>query len=286
MSATSARAGAPPAAAAPARIDLLTRIRHELNDGFVMTWRNLMRWVRLPQLLVVSTVQPIMFVLLFNFVFGGPIDIPGIDNYIDYLLAGIFVQATTFGATQTGVALAEDLAQGVIDRFRSLPMSRSAVLAGRTTADAVRGLFVVLLMTVIGLLIGFRFGGTVLGAVAAIVLVVAFGFALSWIAAVVGMSMRSPEAAQAASFVWVFPLVFASSAFVPTQTMPDWLAAFAENQPVSAVANAARALMLGEPGEAIAGGSAGELTLQALLWIAALLAVAVPLAIQRYRRAV
>lgn len=275
-----------PTAAEPQRIDLLTRIRHEVSDGLVMTWRNLMRWVRLPQLLVVSTIQPIMFVLLFNFVFGGPIDIPGIDNYIDFLLAGIFVQATTFGATQTGVALAEDLDRGVIDRFRSLPMSRSAVLAGRTTADAVRGLFVVLLMTVIGSLIGFRFGGTVLGAVAAIGIVVAFGFALSWVAAVVGMSMRSPEAAQAASFVWVFPLVFASSAFVPTQTMPPWLAAFAENQPVSAVANAARALMLGEPGEAIAGGSAGELSLRALLWIAAIIAVAFPLAIRRYRRAV
>lgn len=265
---------------------LAERVRNELNDGVVMTWRNLMRWVRLPQLVVVSTIQPIIFVLLFNFVFGGPIDIPGIDNYIDYLLAGIFVQTATFGATQTGVALSEDLQRGVIDRFRSLPMSRSAVLAGRTTADAVRGAFVVLLITVVGLLLGFRFGGTVLGALTALVLVVAFGFALSWISAIVGMTMKSPEAAQAASFVWVFPFVFASSAFVPTATMPPWLAAFAANQPVSAVANAVRALLLGAPGEAIGGGSTLALTGRAALWIAGILAVAFPLAIRRYRRAV
>ena len=268
------------------RPPLLTRLRWELSDAGVMTWRNLLRWVRLPQLLVVSTIQPIMFVLLFNFVFGGPIDIAGIDNYIDYLLAGIFVQATTFGATQTGVALAEDLDKGVIDRFRSLPMSRGAVLAGRTAADALRGLFVVGLMTLVGALIGFRFQAGVLSALAAVAIVVAFGFALCWVAAVIGMSMRGAEAAQAASFVWVFPLVFASSAFVPTQEMPAWLAAFADNQPVSAVANAARALMLGEPGEAIAGASAGSLALQALAWVAGILAVAVPLAVRRYRRAV
>ncbi len=268
------------------RRPLLTRLRWELSDAGVMTWRNLLRWVRLPQLLVVSTIQPIMFVLLFNYVFGGPIDIAGIDNYIDYLLAGIFVQATTFGATQTGVALAEDLDKGVIDRFRSLPMSRGAVLAGRTAADALRGLFVVGLMTLVGALIGFRFQAGVLSALAAVAIVVAFGFALCWVAAVIGMSMRGAEAAQAASFVWVFPLVFASSAFVPTQEMPAWLAAFADNQPVSAVANAARALMLGEPGEAIAGASAGSLALQALAWVAGILAVAVPLAVRRYRRAV
>ena len=285
MSASADLAPAPPAATGP-RQSPLTWLRWELSDAGVMTWRNLMRWVRLPQLVVVSTIQPIMFVLLFNFVFGGPIDIAGIDNYIDYLLAGIFVQATTFGATQTGVALAEDLDKGVIDRFRSLPMSRGAVLTGRTIADALRGLFVVGLMTVIGMLIGFRFQAGWLSALGAVAIVVAFGFALCWVAAVIGMSMKGAEAAQAASFVWVFPLVFASSAFVPTQEMPGWLAAFADNQPVSAVANAARALMLGEPGEAIAGGTAGSLSLQAIAWIVGILVVAGPLAVRRYRRAV
>ena len=264
----------------------LERLRWEIADAWVMTWRNLMRWVRLPQLVVVSTIQPIMFVLLFNFVFGGPIQIPGVDNYIDFLLAGIYVQATAFGATQTGVALAEDLSRGVIDRFRSLPMSRGAVLAGRTIADALRAAFVVLLMTGVGLLIGFRFQGGVLGAAGGIVIVVAFGFAMSWVAAIIGMSMKGVEGAQAASFVWVFPLVFASSAFVMPATMPDWLAAFASNQPVSAVADAARVLMLGEVGEQVVGKTTGEALLFAVAWILGILAVAMPLAVRRYRRAV
>lgn len=274
------------APATPARPTLAHRAYWELVDARVMTWRNLMRWVRLPQLIVVSTIQPVMFVLLFNYVFGGSLSIPGIDNYIDYLLAGILVQTSTFGSTQTGVALAEDLRRGVIDRFRSLPMSRAAVLIGRTAADALRGLFVVGLMLVVGVVVGFRFGGGPLRALAAVAIVVTFGFAMSWVSAVVGMWMRSAEAAQAASFVWVFPLVFASSAFVPPAAMPTWLRLFAEHQPVTAAVNAARALLLGQPGEAVVGASAGAAALSALAWIAAILAVAVPLAVRRYRRVV
>lgn len=262
------------------------RLRWEVTDALVMTWRNLMRWVRLPQLVVVSTIQPIMFVLLFNFVFGGALVIPGVDNYIDFLLAGIFVQATAFGATQTGVALAEDLSRGVIDRFRSLPMSRSAVLAGRTFADAIRGAFVVGLMTLVGVAVGFRFQNGVGPALAAIAIVVGFGYAMTWIAAFIGMSMKNAEAAQAASFVWVFPLVFASSAFVPPASMPTWLRVFAEHQPVTATADAARTLMLGPAGERIVGMSAGQASLRAVAWIVAILAVAVPLAVRRYRRTV
>lgn len=272
--------------ASPAQPTGVDRLRWEVADALVMTWRNLMRWIRLPQLVVVSTIQPIMFVLLFNFVFGGALQIPGVDNYIDFLLAGIFVQATAFGATQTGVALAEDLDRGVIDRFRSLPMSRSAVLAGRTFADAIRGAFVVGLMTLVGVAVGFRFQNGFLPALAAIAIVVAFGFSLSWIAAVIGMTMKDAEGAQAAGFVWVFPLVFASSAFVPPASMPNWLRVFADHQPVSAVANAARTLMLGRPGEQIVGMSAGQASLRAIAWVAAILAVAVPLAVRRYRRTV
>jgi ABC-2 type transport system permease protein/oleandomycin transport system permease protein len=249
------------------------------GDILAVMGRNLRHWLRQPQLLVFSTVQPVMFVLLFNYVFGGAIgselEAAGI-SYIDFLLPGIFIQVTAFGTTQTAVGLAEDLAGGMIDRFRSLPMARSAVLAGRTMADACRSLFVVALITGVGTLIGFRFRGGVLASLGAIAVVVAFGFALAWVFALVGMSVKGAEAAQAAGFVWIFPLVFASSAFVPTQTMPDWLRVFADNQPVTRVVNAVRALTLGNP--------AGEEVAIALAWIAAIAVVFVPLAVRKYRR--
>ncbi len=216
-----------------------------------------------------------MFVLLFNYVFGGAIEVPGV-NYIDFLLPGIFIQVTAFGTTQTAVGLAEDLSGGMIDRFRSLPMARSAVLAGRTLADVCRSLFVVSLITIVGTLIGFSFAGGLFGFLAAVGIVVLFGFSLSWVFALVGMSVKGAEAAQAAGFVWIFPLVFASSAFVPTETMPGWLQVFANNQPVTRVVDAVRALTLGLP--------AGEAALYALLWVAGILLVFVPLAVRKYRR--
>src|SRR5205807_570608 len=203
-----------------------------LSDALAMTKRNLLRYLRLPNLLVFSTVQPVMFVLLFAYVFGGAIKVPGV-NYKDYLMPGIFVQTVIFGSVQTGVGLSDDLAKGMIDRFRSLPMARSAVLAGRTLSDTVRNTFVVLLMTGVGLAIGFRFHGTFLESIAALVLAVFFGLAFSWISALIGMSVRDPEAAQAAGFIWIFPLVFASSAFVPISSMPSWLQVFTRNNPVS-----------------------------------------------------
>jgi ABC transporter DrrB family efflux protein len=249
------------------------------GDVLAVMGRNLRHWVRQPQLLVFSTIQPIMFVLLFNYVFGGAIggelEAAGI-SYIDFLLPGIFIQVTAFGTTQTAVGLAEDLAGGMVDRFRSLPMARSAVLAGRTLADVCRSLFVVLLIILVGTLIGFRFRGGVLAAIAAIALVVAFAFALSWVFALVGLSVSGAEAAQAAGFVWIFPLVFASSAFVPTETMPDWLRAFADNQPVTRIVDAIRGLVLGTP--------AGDDVLAALAWIGAIAVVFAPLAVRRYRR--
>jgi ABC-2 type transport system permease protein len=203
--------------------------------------------------------------------------VAGVDNYIDFLMAGILVQTVIFGSTQTGVGLAEDMSRGMVDRFRSLPMARSAVLAGRTLSDTVRNLFVVCLMLVVGTLVGFRFHAGFVPALGAVGLALAFGLAFSWISALIGLSVRDVESAQAAGFVWVFPLVFASSAFVPVATMPGWLQAFADINPVTITVNALRALTLGGP--------TVRPVLEALAWIAGILLVFVPLAVNRYRRA-
>lgn len=257
----------------------LSRLSWTVSDTLVMAKRNLLRYLRLPQLLVFSTVQPIMFVLLFAFVFGGAIATPGVD-YINYLIPGILVQTVLFGASQTTVGLADDLAHGMVDRFRSLPMARVAVLAGRTLADSTRNLFVVLLMLGVGALIGFRFEGGALAAAGAVALVVVFGFAFSWISALIGLAVKDTETAQVAGFIWIFPLVFASSAFVPVQTMPGWLRAFAEVQPISVTVNAVRYLTSG----GAAPGTAASDPLFALLWSTGLLALFVPLAVARFRR--
>jgi ABC-2 type transport system permease protein len=246
-----------------------------VKDVLALTKRNLLRYSRVPQLLVFSTIQPVMFVLLFAYVFGGAINVPS-ESYIDFLIPGILVQTVVFGSTQTGVGLAEDLSRGMVDRFRSLPMARSAVLAGRTLSDMARNLFVVLLMLGVGTLIGFRFHAGFVSAVAAVLLVVAFGFAFSWISALIGLALKDVETAQVAGFVWVFPLVFASSMFVPVETMPGWLQGFAGWNPVSNCVDAMRALSLGGP--------VTTEVLQALAWIVAILVVFVPLAVSRYRR--
>lgn len=259
----------------------LRRLAWTVSDTLVMAKRNLLRYLRLPQLLVFSTVQPIMFVLLFAFVFGGAISTPGVD-YINYLIPGILVQTVLFGASQTTVGLADDLAHGMVDRFRSLPMARSAVLAGRTLADSARNVFVVLLMLGVGALIGFRFEGGVLASAGAVALVVGFGFAFSWISALIGLVVKDTETAQVAGFIWIFPLVFASSAFVPVQTMPGWLQAFAEVQPISVTVNAVRYLT----SDGVAPGTAASDVGLALLWVAGILAAFVPLAVAQYRRSV
>lgn len=254
------------------------RLRHNVADAVVIAQRNLMRYVRLPQLLAFSTIQPVMFVLLFNYVFGGALFLPpDVDAYIDFLMAGILVQTVLFGATQATVGLAEDLAGGMVDRFRSLPMGRAAVMAGRTMADSLRNVFVVLLMLGVGTLIGFRVHDGLWPAVAAVALVVAFGFAISWISAFLGLITRDPETAQVAGFIWVFPLVFASSAFVPVETMPQWLQTFAEVQPISVTVDTVRALFLGRPLDSL---------LPSLAWMVGILAVFVPLSIRQYRRSV
>ncbi len=248
------------------------------SDAAVMTKRNLLKYRRIPTLLLFSTIQPVMFVLLFVFVFGGAVQFGGATNYATFLLPGIFAQTAIFGSTNTGIGLAEDINRGLIERFKSLPMSQSAVLVGRTLSDAARNTFVVILMTIVGYLVGFRFEGSALQAVAALALAVLFGFAFSWISAWIGLTVRDVETAQAAGFIWVFPLTFASSAFVPTETMPGWLQGFADVNPVTVAVNTLRSLTFGQ--------SPTPDLWWMLAWVGAILAVFVPLAVRQYRRAV
>ncbi len=253
----------------------LGRLKLTLADTLVLTKRSLTHTVRSPELLIFATIQPVMFVLLFRYVFGGAIAVRG-TSYVNYLMAGIFVQSVSFGAMTTGVGLATDLTQGLVDRFRSLPMSRSAVLTGRTLGDLGRNMFTVLVMLGVGLLVGFRPHGSPLRWLGAAGLLLLISFSLSWISATIGLLVRNVEAVQSAGFVWLFPLTFASSAFVPTSSMPGVLRAFAEHQPITQVVNAVRALVLDRPV-----GSAGW---QAVVWCVGILAVFVPLSVRLYRR--
>jgi ABC-2 type transport system permease protein/oleandomycin transport system permease protein len=257
----------------------LQELQWVISDIWVMTHRNLLRYMRLPQLLVFSTIQPVMFVLLFSFVFGGAIDIPNL-SYIDYLMPGILIQTVLFGSIQTGVGLAEDLSKGMIDRFRSLPMARSAVLMGRTISDMVRNMFVVVLLVGVGYIIGLRFDTGVLQVVVALALTVLLGLAFSWISATIGLYVRDGESAQVASQIWIFPLIFASSAFVPPGTMPDALRIFASINPVTLTADAVRALTQTQ------GGDLWPALGWSIAWIVGLLVVFIPFAVRRYRRSV
>jgi ABC transporter DrrB family efflux protein len=245
------------------------------NIGTVTT-RNLHRLVRVPTLIAFATAQPVMFVLLFTYTWGGAIHPPGVTRYIDYALPGIWVLAIAFGASQTGVAIADDLTTGMIDRFRALPMARSAVLAGRTAADAIRNLFVLALMTGIGYTIGFRFHAGPAAALAGIGLALAVGVVFSWIFALLGLVVRDPESAGIGGLLAVIPLIFTSSTFVPVATFPGWLQAFAKLNPITVTVDALRVSCLGGPTAVPMG--------QALGWIAGLLAVTVPAAVLRYRR--
>ena len=246
-----------------------------LANVATVTGRNLHRLVRVPTLIAFATVQPVLFVLLFNYAWGGAIHPPGVQRYIDYALPGIYVLAIGFGASQTGVAIADDLATGMIDRFRALPMSRSAVLAGRTAADAIRNLFVLALMTGVAYAIGFRFHAGPAAAVAGIGLALAVGVAFSWIFALLGLLVRDPESAGIGGLLAVIPLIFTSSTFVPVATFPGWLQAFAKVNPITVTVDAIRVLCLGGPTAAP--------VWQAMAWIGALLVVTAPAAIIRYR---
>jgi ABC-2 type transport system permease protein/oleandomycin transport system permease protein len=247
-----------------------------LDNVATVTARNLRRLIRVPTLIAFATVQPILFVLLFTYAWGGAVHPPGVDTYIDYALPGIWVLSIAFGASQTGVAIADDLATGMIDRFRALPMARSAVLAGRTTADAARNLFVLTLMTAVGSAIGFRFHAGATAALAAIGLALGVGLAFSWSFALLGLLVRDPESAGIGGLLAVIPLIFTSSTFVPVATFPGWLQAFADVNPITVFVDALRALCLGGPTAAP--------VWQAIGWLGGLVAVVGPAAVWRYRR--
>jgi ABC transporter DrrB family efflux protein len=248
-----------------------------LRDSWALTRRNLRTIARQPQLLVFATIQPVIFILLFRFVFGGAIQAPGDIDYVNYLLTGIFVQTICFAAIQTGIGLSDDLSKGIVDRFKSMPVARVAVLAGRTAADLIRNTAVIAIMVVVGYAVGFRFTNGVGGALLAVLLLLAWGFVFSWLGAFLGLTLKSPETVQAASFPLIFPLVFASSIFVPVQTMPGWLQAFVKVNPITLVTDSVRALALGDPFPVWP--NLGW----AALAMALILAVFAPLAIRRYR---
>jgi ABC transporter DrrB family efflux protein len=250
---------------------------HTASDTVVLAKRNLKRIPRAPDLLLAFTVQPVMFTLLFVYVFGGAIDTPGYE-YEDFLMPGIIVQSIAFGGFVTALGLSDDLKKGLIDRFRSLPMSRGAVLGGRTLADVATNCLTLVVMIVTGLLIGFRFHANALEIVAGIGLLLLLGYAFSWVFAYAGLTASSPEAAQSIGFIAIFPLTFASSAFVPVDSMPGWLQSFAEVNPFTVLVDAMRALWLDAP--------AGNSIWGSLAWCVGLIALFAPLSISRYRRTV
>ncbi len=255
----------------------MSGFRDALSDTFVLAYRNFLRIPRAPDLLLAFTVQPIMFVLLFAYVFGGAIPTPG-HSYIDFLMPGILVQTMAFGGFVTAMGIAEDLKKGLIDRFRSLPMSRSAVLAGRTLADIPTNMISIAVMIVVGLVIGFGFSTPALHVAAGILLLLLFGYAFSWFFAFIGLTSSSPEAAQSLGFILIFPLTFVSSAFVPPATMPAALQWFAEWNPISITVNAIRALFIGDP--------AGNTIWGAVLWALGITIFFAVLAVAKYKRAV
>jgi ABC-2 type transport system permease protein len=248
-----------------------------VSDTLVLARRSLLRIRRQPDLLVGFTVQPLMFVVLFVYVFGGAISTPGFD-YVDYLMPGIIVQSMTFGGFVTALGLSEDLKKGLIDRFRSLPMSRSAVLTGRTLADVASNILQLAVMIGVGLAVGFSFATSIPEILAGIALVLLIGYAFSWVFAFIGLSASSPEAANAFGFTLIFPLTFISSAFVPVDSMPSWLQKFAEVNPITTMVDATRALFIGTP--------AGNDIWGAVLWALGIIAVFSTLAVWRYRRAI
>jgi ABC transporter DrrB family efflux protein len=268
------------------------RLGATVSDWWVLTKRNLVTYLRKPDLLVFSTIQPVMFVLLFVFVFGGAFErfLPPNVSYVDFLMPGIFVQTAIFAATQTGVGLADDLQKGMIDRFRSLPMARSAVLAGRTAADTVSVAFQTVLMLIVAFLIGYRLHEGGLEALLAFALIVAVGYAVTWIAAFAGLALKTIEAVQAALFTIVFPFVFVSSAFVPVATFDSWLQPIARNNPVTIWANTVRVLTLGDrvtesKSDLFADiPSLGNLLWVSTLWLVGILVVASFLGVRKYRQ--
>jgi ABC-2 type transport system permease protein/oleandomycin transport system permease protein len=256
----------------------MSSLAYAVADTAVVAKRNLLRIPRQPDLWISFTIQPVMFVVLFVYVFGGAIQTPGYDDYVDFLIPGIVAQTMSFGGFVTAIGLSDDLRKGLIDRFRSLPMARSAVLAGRTLADVATNAVSIAVILAVGMLIGFNFSSSPLEAVAGIGLLLLFGYAFSWIFAFIALYSSSPEGAQALGFIVIFPITFASSAFAPPESMPAAVEAFAKANPFSTIVDATRALFVGAP--------AGNDVWGALLWCLGLIAVFATLSVHRYRRAV
>jgi len=255
----------------------MSRTVMALHDSWVEAERHLRIIPRNVELLIFATIQPIMFIVLFVYVFGGAIEVPGYSNYDQFLIPGIFAQSVVFGSAFTGVGIAEDLSKGLVDRLRSLPMSRSAVLIGRTVSDLVRNLFTFFVMLLVAFWpIGFRFEGSLGEAVIATLLIMLFSYSLSWVQALMGLSVGSVEAANSAGFIWMFPLTFVSSAFVDPSTMPDWLEPIADANPFTIVTNAARALYNGHP--------VGNDAWYSIAWSFALIAVFATLSTRKFNR--
>lgn len=250
-------------------------LRWTISDILTIAHRGLLALFRIPTALVFSMIQPIMFVLLFRYVFGGVIQVPG-GQYVNFLIPGILVQTTIFGGIGTAIGLAEDLQRGLIERFRALPMARIAVLAGRTVSDLARNVIVLILITGVGMAVGFRPHGGITAYLQACLLMLVFAYCLSWGFAFIGLSAPNSETAQAMTFPLIFPLTFASSIFVPVNKMPGWLQVFANNQPVSQTAEAVRGLMLGTPH--------GNSTWIALAWSLGAILILAPLSTARYRK--
>jgi ABC-2 type transport system permease protein len=260
----------------------MTSLSMAVTDGLTITRRNLIKVKRVPDLIVFATLSPIMFVLLFRYVFGGAINVPGDISYAEFLLPGIFAQTVIFGSTITGSSLADDLQKGLIDRFRSLPMAHSAVLVGRTAADLALNALSIAVMAITGLLVGWRINTSVGEAVAGFLVLLGFAYAMSWLMAMVGLIVRTPEVVQNASFIVIFPITFVANTFVPLETFPSVLRHFAEWNPVSSVVQAARNLF-GNSFGAPDVWSLQHPVLYSALWGVVILAVFVPLSVRTYR---
>jgi ABC-2 type transport system permease protein/oleandomycin transport system permease protein len=275
MSAVTAVPSTP--APAPAEPGPLTQARWAVSDTLAITRRNLLVWMRVPAYIVFTVIQPVIFVLMFRYVFGGAISVPNHGGYVNFLMPGIIAQTAAFACFGTAIALAQELTKGVIDRFRSMPMARSAVLAGRLVADTARMLVTVLIVVGVGYAVGFRFENGAVPAVLMIVLATVFGVATALIAAYTGLAIGDEESVQAFGLIWLFPITFLSSAFVPISTMPGWLQAFANNQPVTYIVNTMRSLALGGP--------ITDNLWKSVVWLAAIFIVFAPLAVRAYKRA-
>jgi ABC-2 type transport system permease protein len=260
----------------------MTSLAMAVSDGLTITRRNMIKVKRVPDLIVFATLSPIMFVLLFRYVFGGAINVPGDISYAEFLLPGIFAQTVIFGSTITGASLADDLQKGLIDRFRSLPMAPSAVLVGRTLADVVLNALSIVVMAVTGLIVGWRIHTSVAEAVGGFLVLLGFAYAMSWLMALVGLLVRTPEVVNNASFIVIFPITFVANTFVPLETFPAVLRTFAEWNPVSAVVQAARNLF-GNSFGAPDVWSLQHPVLYSALWGVAILLVFVPLSVRTYR---